>query len=64
MEELIEYEQLPVIPLRGMVAFPEATMHFDVGGGESVARSTGAGDGSAGCFWSLRRSLMTDDPRL
>lgn len=27
----VEYENLPVLPLRGLVAFPEMLIHFDVG---------------------------------
>ena len=36
MEEIIEYEQLPVGALRGMVAFPHVTMHFEAGREKSI----------------------------
>ena len=62
MEELIEYEQLPVIPLRGMVAFPEATMHFDVGREKSVRALDRAVSTNQRLFLAPQKSLMTDDP--
>ena len=36
MEEVIEYQVLPVIALRGLAAFPGVTMHFDVGRDKSL----------------------------
>lgn len=36
MEEVMEYELLPVLALRGLVAFPGVTMHFDVGRDKSL----------------------------
>lgn len=36
MEETMEYELLPVLALRGLVAFPGVTMHFDVGRDKSL----------------------------
>ena len=37
MEEKFEYEILPVIALRGLVAFPGVTLHFEVGREKSLA---------------------------
>ena len=36
MEERIEYEQLPVIALRGLVTYPHVTMHFEAGREKSL----------------------------
>ena len=36
MEEKYDYELLPVIALRGLVAFPGVVMHFEVGREKSV----------------------------
>lgn len=62
MEEFIEYEQLPVIPLRGMVAFPGATMHFDVGRDKSVRALDRAVNTNQRLLLVPQKSLLTDDP--
>ena len=36
MNELILSERMPVLAMRGLVLFPQATMHFDVGREKSV----------------------------
>lgn len=43
MNELILSERMPVLAMRGLVLFPQATMHFDVGREKSV-RALGGGD--------------------
>lgn len=62
MEEIMEYEQLPVIPLRGLVAFPGATMHFDVGREKSVRALDRAVATNQRLLLVPQRSLLTDDP--
>ena len=62
MEEFIEYEQLPVIPMRGIVAFPEATMHFDVGRDPSVRALDRAVNTNQRLLLVPQKSLLTDDP--
>ena len=62
MEEIIEYEQLPVIPLRGMVAFPGATMHFDVGREKSMRALEKAVGADQRLLLAPQRSLLADDP--
>ncbi len=34
---LTDMMELPVIPLRGLVVFPEMVLHFDVGRKKSIA---------------------------
>ena len=36
MSELILSERMPLLALRGLTVFPQATMHFDVGREKSV----------------------------
>ena len=38
MNELILSERMPVLAMRGLVLFPQATMHFDVGRESPFAR--------------------------
>ena len=62
MEEIMEYEQLPVIPLRGLVAFPGATMHFDVGRERSLRALEKAVGSNQRLLLAPQKSLLCDDP--
>lgn len=35
--DLNNFEDIPVVPLRGLVVYPNMTLHFDVGRKKSVA---------------------------
>ncbi|MBQ6159924.1 MAG: endopeptidase La [Oscillospiraceae bacterium] len=62
MEERIEYEQLPVIALRGLVAFPHVTMHFEAGREKSLRAIEKAMKTDQRVLLLPQRSLLDDDP--
>ena len=62
MEEYLNYEQLPVLSLRGIVAFPGVTMHFDVGREKSVKALDKAMNTNQRIFLVPQKSIVTNDP--
>ncbi len=62
MEERIEYEQLPVIALRGLVAYPQTTMHFEVGREKSLRAIEKAMKADQRVLLLPQRSVMDNDP--
>ncbi|MBQ1371537.1 MAG: endopeptidase La [Oscillospiraceae bacterium] len=62
MEERIEYEQLPVIALRGMVTFPHVTMHFEAGREKSLRAVEKAMKNDQRVLLLPQRSVLDDDP--
>ena len=62
MEERIEYEQLPVIALRGLVAFPSVTMHFEAGREKSLRAIEKAMKTDQRVLLLPQRSVMDNDP--
>lgn len=52
----------PVVALRGLVVFPGAQMHFDVGRSKSIAAFRAAMNGSQTIFLVAQREIDTDDP--
>ena len=62
MEERIEYEQLPVIALRGLVAFPHATTHFEAGREKSLRAIDKAMKADQRVLLLPQRSVMDNDP--
>ena len=56
MNELILSERMPVLAMRGLVLFPQATMHFDVGREKSVRALEAAMNADQHIFL-VRRSL-------
>ncbi|MBQ1679014.1 MAG: endopeptidase La [Oscillospiraceae bacterium] len=62
MEERIEYEQFPVIALRGLVAFPHATMHFEAGREKSIRAIEKAMKTDQRVLLLPQRSLLDNDP--
>ncbi len=55
---------IPVIPLRGIVVFPEMVLHFDVGRKKSVAALKTAMDGSQRVFLVAQRDAAVDEPNI
>ena len=51
MNELILSERMPVLAMRGLVLFPQATMHFDVGREKSVRALEAAMNADQHIFW-------------
>ena len=62
MEERIEYEQLPVIALRGLVTFPHVTMHFEAGREKSLRAIEKAMKTDQRVLLLPQRSVMDNDP--
>lgn len=60
MDEL--YERLPVIALRGLTVFPNATTHFDVGREKSVKALDRAMNTNQRVFLVTQRDIRQDDP--
>ena len=53
---------LPVVALRGLVVFPGAQMHFDVGRPKSIAAFRAAMAGSQSVFLVCQKEIEKDDP--
>ena len=62
MEERIEYEQLPVIALRGLVTFPNVTTHFEAGREKSLRAIEKAMKADQRVLLLPQRDLMENDP--
>lgn len=62
MEERIEYEQLPVIALRGLVTFPSVTTHFEAGREKSLRAIEKAMKADQRVLLLPQRDLMENDP--
>ena len=56
--------RIPVLPLRGMMAFPHTVLHFDVGRPKSVAALERAMLEDQQIFLVTQRNAETDDPAL
>lgn len=61
INELIE---IPVIPLRGIVIFPNMVLHFDVGRKKSVAALKSAMKNNQKVLLVAQRNPSTDDPNI
>ena len=53
---------LPVVALRGLVVFPGAQIHFDVGRTKSIAAFKAAMSGDRTIFLTCQKQIETDDP--
>lgn len=53
---------MPVVALRGLVVFPGAQMHFDVGRPKSIAAFRSAMTGNRTVFLVCQKQIETDDP--
>ena len=58
-----EYLTLPVLPLRGLTAFPEMLIHFDVGRLMSIKALEAAMKNEQMIFLTAQRDLTTDTPK-
>ena len=54
--------RLPVLPLRGLVAFPNMIIHFDVGRLLSIRALEAAMKNGQTLFLTAQRDLKTDNP--
>ena len=62
MDEVIRSERMPVLALRGMTAFPRATMHFDVGRIKSIRALEAAAETEQRIFLVTQKNIQMDDP--
>ncbi|MBO2527916.1 MAG: endopeptidase La, partial [Clostridiales bacterium] len=62
MNEIIISERMPVLALRGLTAFPQTTMHFDVGREKSVRALDKAMAGDQRILLITQRDILQDDP--
>ncbi|HIV68093.1 MAG TPA: endopeptidase La [Candidatus Butyricicoccus stercorigallinarum] len=60
--ELEFYETLPVLPLRGLVAFPDMLIHFDVGRLISMKALEQSMKDNQRLFLTAQRDIRTDSP--
>lgn len=61
IENMVE---LPVIPLRGLVVFPEMVLHFDVGRKKSVEALKNAMSSNQKVFLICQKDASVDDPNI
>lgn len=61
VENIIE---LPIIPLRGLVVFPEMVLHFDVGRRKSVEALKNAMQNNQKVFLVCQKDASVDDPNI
>ncbi len=60
--DLNNFEDIPVVPLRGLVVYPNMTLHFDVGRKKSVAALNTAMDTHQMIFLVSQIDSSIDDP--
>ncbi len=58
----VETVRLPMLALRGLTAFPEMLIHFDIGRERSIQALKAAMEGDQTIFLVTQRDLMDDDP--
>ena len=61
VEKIIE---LPIIPLRGLVVFPDMVLHFDVGRKKSVEALKNAMQANQKVFLVCQKDASVDDPNI
>ena len=59
-----DYIDMPIVPLRGLVVFPEMVLHFDVGRKKSVNAIKTAMRGSNKIFLVAQRDPSVDEPSI
>lgn len=58
------YIDMPVVPLRGLVVFPEMVLHFDVGRKKSIAAIKEAMKAGSEIFLVCQKDASVDDPSI
>ena len=64
MEEITNVKELPVLPLRGLVIFPEMILHFDVGRKRSKAAINAAMNKEQEIFITAQKDPSVNTPAL
>jgi len=62
MSEMINVEKMPILALRGIVIFPEQTLHFDIGRVKSALALEQAMKTDQRILLVPQKDLMTEDP--
>lgn len=62
MSEIVVTEKMPVLALRGIVVFPEQTVHFDIGRVKSAMALERAMKGDQRLILVPQKSILDDDP--
>lgn len=61
---MLNHECLPILPLRGLVAFPHISMHFDVGRPQSIRALEAAMSGNQRLLLMTQCDLADETPEL
>ena len=62
MNETLNSQRLPVLPLRGLTVFPQMLIHFDVGRDKSVAAVEKAMGHDQQLFLVTQKDILVDEP--
>ena len=62
-EETVNIRTLPVVPLRGVVLFPDMTLHFDIGRKSSLAALKSASQSDGEMFFIAQKNIDEEDPK-
>ena len=62
MSEIMVSGQLPILALRGLVIFPDQTVHFDIGRAKSVKALETAMSGDQRLLLVPQKNIVEDDP--
>lgn len=63
-EYINDLMNMPVIPLRGLVVFPEMVLHFDVGRKKSISALKNAMNSNQKVFLVAQRDAAVDEPNI
>ena len=58
----IKHNWMPAVAMRGLVAFPDMVMHFDIAREQSVAAVKAAMEGDRRIFLVAQKDMLVDDP--
>lgn len=62
--DLTNFEEIPVVPLRGLVVYPGMTLHFDVGRKKSIAALNAAMDANQKIFLVAQKDSSIENPNV
>lgn len=63
-EKISELREVPLLPLRGLLVFPNMVVHLDVGREKSVNAIEEAMNGDREIFLVMQKDAQTDEPEL
>ena len=62
-DDILGFEKIPAIPLRGLVVYPKMNLHFDVGRKKSIQALNAAMDDNQLIFLVAQCDSSVDDPK-